>query len=142
MSEVDTDEFFNRFKWEILGDAAFEDIQGLWEPLWLLRGYLKQPDMSELERQALAERALRELHGDGLIYFVQVPLKTNPSNAADDALLQLTPDDVSDTLSSDWWRGPGNLPADHPNVWWSVTAKGAELANNPPAHVKSHWRQA
>lgn len=55
--------------------------------------------MSELERQTLAERALRELVRDGLIYFFRVPLKANPSDAAEDASLRLTPDEIGETLA-------------------------------------------
>jgi hypothetical protein len=140
MTTADGDEFFSRFKWEILGDAAFEDVQGLWEPLWLLRGYLKQPGMEEIESQELAERALRELQKDGLIYFFRVPARMNPSDASDVDSLRLTADQVDATLVGDWWRGLGNLPSDHPNVWWWVTEKGRELADDPPEHVKAYWR--
>jgi hypothetical protein len=134
--------FFERFKWEILGDAAFEDIQGLWEPLWLLRGDLKRPEMSEAGRQQLAERALRELDREGLIYFFRVPPDRNPNDAAEDDSQRLAPDEVDAALSSAWWRGPGSLPVDHPNVWWSITPKGLSLAQNPPADVRGSWYTA
>ena len=121
---------FERFKWEILGDAAFEDIQGVWEPLWLLRGSLKKPDMSEPARQQMAERALRELERDGLIYFFRAAPSSNPNDAAEDESRRLTADEIDTTLSSDWWRGTGILPPDHPNVWWSVTGKGLKTAQD------------
>ena len=63
---------FEAFKWSVLGDAVWDDYQGLWEPLWWLRGG-RIEGQSELERQAFAERALRELHSDGLIYFLPRP---------------------------------------------------------------------
>jgi hypothetical protein len=107
MPPPDASAFFNRFKWEIFGDAAFEDIQGLWEPLWVLRGHLKQPGMQEPERQRLAERALRELHSDGLIYFFRASAHSNPSDAADDPACRLTSQEFETALAGDWWRGTG-----------------------------------
>ena len=136
---ADSDAMFRRFKWEIFGDAAFEDVQGLWEPLWLLRGSLKQPEMAESERQDLAARALRELAQEGLIYFFGVPLSTNPADAADDASLRLRPDELDATLDDDWWRGTEALPVDHPDVWWTVTEHGAELARKPTDEMTASW---
>jgi hypothetical protein len=131
--------FFQWFKWEIFGDAAFEDVQGLWEPLWSLRGSLKRPGMSEEDRQEFAERALRELARDGLIYFFRVPLNMNPNDTADDDSLRLTADECDATLNDNWWRGTNTLPDRHPNVWWWVTEKGLERARNPSSEMQSDW---
>ena len=84
-----TGDFFEPFKSEILDNAVFEDVQGLWEPLWALRGYMRERDLQEDERQTLAERALRELYGDDLIYFFRVPPRSSPGEAADDPALRL-----------------------------------------------------
>lgn len=138
---MDGDEFFDVFKWEILGDAAFEDVQGFWEPLWALRGYLRQPELSEIDRQELAERALRELQREGLLYFFRVPLNANPGDAADDESLRLTPEEFDETLSSDWWRGAGDLPPNHPNVWMWATERGLQLAKDPPPEVEKYWHR-
>ena len=62
------------FKWEILDDAALEDFQMTFEPVGLLRA--KFPEMDEAERQRIAERVLRELCADGLIYFFRVTTET------------------------------------------------------------------
>jgi hypothetical protein len=54
---------FEDFKWEILGDAALEDFQMTYEPVGVLR--TKFPEMDDAERQAMAERALRQLFAEG-----------------------------------------------------------------------------
>ncbi len=124
------EDLFERFKFEILDDAVFEDVQGLWEPLWALRGYLRQPHQREDERQALAELALRELYAEGLIYFFRVPPHSDLDRAADDPALRLGSEEVNTTLSDTWWRGATGLPTDHPNIWWWATEKGRSAAND------------
>jgi hypothetical protein len=72
MNQTDNDDAdynYERFKWTILGDAATEDVQGLWEPLWSLRGCYEIPGLTESERQDIAEQALRDLYAEDLIYF-------------------------------------------------------------------------
>jgi hypothetical protein len=60
----ETDESYQRFKWDVAADAAFEDEQGLWEPLWHANSLY--PELDQGQREKLAERALRELFADGL----------------------------------------------------------------------------
>src|SRR5690242_13522369 len=115
MTPADRETFFERFIWGLFGDAAFEDVQGVWDPLWALRGDLKQPGMSEQERQELVVRALRELARAGLIYFFRSPPHTRRGDAADDASLRLSPEELDPVLDGDWWRGPDILPPDHPS---------------------------
>jgi len=115
------DEFYDVFKWEILGDTAFEDVQGLREPLWLLRGHLNQPQMSEVERQELAERALRELHRDGLIYAFRPRLRTNPGDAADLEPLRLSPHEFS---ARHWTATGGEAPA---SFLLTIRTSGSQL---------------
>ena len=114
------DAAFARFKQDMLGDAAFEDWQGVWEPLWWLRGGGAIAGQSEAERQAAAERALRELHAEGLIYFVQASWPG--ADLADKA--PLTSEAVDEALRGDWWRGDGALPAGVEPVWFGATAAG------------------
>jgi len=60
MSEGASEESFQEFKTEILDNGAFEDWQGLWEPLWWLRGGGRIEGQSESERQAFAEGHVRQ----------------------------------------------------------------------------------
>ena len=62
---AEADDSYQRFKWEVAAIAAFEDEQGLWEPLWYANSLY--PERQQDEREKLAERALRELFADGLI---------------------------------------------------------------------------
>src|SRR5215210_170214 len=135
-----TGDAFEAFKWNMLGDAVFEDWQGLWEPLWWLRGGGAIDGQSEADRQAFAERALRELYADGLIYFFRVPAWGDINASGEDARLRLTAAQVDATLAAAWWRGVDGLPAAHPNVWWGPTEPGESAANNPPDHIRSLWR--
>ncbi|MGZ4463289.1 MAG: hypothetical protein ACXVZP_10650, partial [Gaiellaceae bacterium] len=62
---------FDSFKADILAEAAFTDYWGVWEPFWwLVRGGKVVEGEPE---DASAERALRELHADGLLFFFRVP---------------------------------------------------------------------
>src|SRR5262245_38257753 len=98
MGEKASEESFQHFKRTILYDAAFEDWQGMWEPLWWLRGGGRIEGQSEADRQAFAERALRELYADGLIFFVRVPFPADITDVENDPSLRLSPDDVDATL--------------------------------------------
>lgn len=130
---------YEKFKWNVLGDAVWEDYQGLWEPLFWLRGGGAIDGLSEADRQALAERALRELHGDGLIYFFRVPPPHDINASGEDESQRLTAQEVEETLSGSWWRG-GGLPDDHPNIWFGPTAKGEAACEDPPEHIYRMWR--
>jgi hypothetical protein len=112
---------FEQFKEEILLDVVFEDYQGLWEPLWVLRGDGAIDGQCESDRQAFAEQALRELFDNGLIYFFRAPKGGPVSDGAERPGLRLTAEEVEATIRSDWWRGSGGLPKEHPNVWLGPT---------------------
>jgi hypothetical protein len=125
-------DWFEEFKQSILDDAVFSDYQGLWEPLWALRGDLAQEGQSEADRQHFAERALRELHAAGLIYFFRVlPWASGDVNAAaEDDALRLTAAQVDDTLRGSWWRGEERLDPDaFEGIWWGPTPTGEAAAN-------------
>jgi hypothetical protein len=124
---------FDVFKWDILHDVVFEDLQGLWEPLWWLRGGGAIEGQSEEQRQEFAERALRQLYHEGLIFFFRAR-GADLAASAEDHDLRLDPDQVNDALSARWWRGR-QLPADHPNIWWGPTPAGEAAANNPPDQI-------
>jgi len=79
--------------------------------------------MTPADRETSFERFKWEIFGD----------------AADDASLRLTPEELDPVLDGDWWGGPDILPPDHPSVFFSVTEQGAELARNPPSELKAHW---
>lgn len=132
---------FERFKWNVLGDAVFEDYQGLWEPLWWLRGGGEIAGQSEEDRQRFAERALRELHDKGLVYFFRVPDPPyDPDAAATDDALRLTPPEVDQALRGDWWRSPDGLGGDHTRIWYGPTPAGEAWCENPPPPVHRLWR--
>jgi hypothetical protein len=127
------------FKWRVLSDLAFEDHEGMWEPLWGLRGCYAIEGQSESERQAFAERAMRELHDDGLIYFFRAAIDINA--AADGPDARLGDAQVERELASAWWRTPlgSSLPDDHPNIWIATTAKGDIAAQDPPDEIRRRF---
>jgi hypothetical protein len=131
---------FDKFKWNILGDAVFEDYQGLWEPLWWLRGGGAIEGQSEVERQRFAERTLRELHDEGLIYFFRVPPPHDINASGEDESLRLTPEEVDETLRGNWWRGTDGVPQDHPGIWFGPTVAGEAACENPPERIRRLWR--
>jgi hypothetical protein len=113
-------------KREVLSDLVHEDHQGLWEPLWSLRG----DDRTEPERQALAERVLRELFEDGLVYFFRVPPPyTQVKEAGEDETLRSTAQEVHETLRGDRWRGRDGIQVrdGEPTVWFGATPKAEAL---------------
>jgi hypothetical protein len=128
---------FDSFKWDILHDVVFEDLQGLWEPLWWLRGGGAVEGQSEEQRQEFAERALRQLYHDDLIFFFRAR-GTDLGAAAEDQDLRLGSDEVDDALSASWWRGR-ELPPSHPNIWWGPTPAGEAAVNNPPDQIRAIW---
>jgi hypothetical protein len=86
----------------------------VWEPLWCLRGGGAIEGQSEVDRQRFAERALRELHDEGLIYFFRVRPPYDINASGEDESLRLTSEEVDETLRSDWWRSSEGLPENHP----------------------------
>lgn len=115
---------YERFKWAILADAVFEDRQGVWEPLWWLRGGGAIQGQSEASCEEFAERALRELYADGLIYFFRAPWTGADLNSAGmDEASSLTSEAVDEMLRDNWWRGEGPLPTED-LIWWNATPAG------------------
>jgi hypothetical protein len=131
---------FEKFKWNVLGDAVFEDAYGLWEPLFALRGSDAIEGQSESDRQALAERALRELFAAGFIYFFRVPSGHGVNEASEDENLRLRPEEVDEALRGDWWRGRDGWPHDRPQIWFFCTPAGEAACENPPEHIRRLWR--
>jgi hypothetical protein len=119
-----TEDEFEKFKWNVLGDAAFEDYYVLWELGW----------------EPFAERALRELHDEGLIYFFRVPPPYDVNTSGEDEGLRLPPEEVDETLRGDWWREGKRLPEEHPNIWFGPTPAGEAACENPPEHIRKLWR--
>jgi hypothetical protein len=126
MTAMGGDEAFDKFKMEILDAAVYEDWQGVWEPLWWLRGGGVVAGQSERERQAWAERALRELYAEGLIFFFPVSDRGDVNEAAESGV-RLSENEVDATLRSDWWRGDILIGV---TVWWGSTKAGG-------AHIKT-----
>ena len=121
--EADSESRFERFKREIL-DAAGEDWQGLWEPLWWLRGAGAIAGQTESDRRGFAERALRELHSEGLIFFFRARHGSHVNESALAPEVRLTPAEIDAVLRSSWWRETGVLDAAAPLVWWGRTSRG------------------
>ena len=128
------------FKWNTLGDAVFEDVRGIWEPLWSLRGDGRIEGIPEGNRAIAAERVLRELYADSLIYFFRVEPPDDVERAAANADARLTPTEVDEALGGDWWRQVNGLPEDHPSIWFGATPAGESACENPPPHISQVWR--
>ena len=52
--------------------------------------------------------------------------------------MRLTPEEVDETLRSDWWRGREGLPEDHPGIWFGPTPAG-EAACESPERIRRRW---
>ena len=126
---------FARLKWELLGDAAFEGSQMLWEPFADASNWLTRDSPAEHER--LAEQALRELHQEGLIRFFR--LEDGDLEAAEADASQRLPDaEVDEVLARRGRQQSGD--AELPLVWWYTTPKGQQLAEDPPPEIRRIWR--
>jgi len=115
---------YEEFKWEILGDAVDEDWQGLWEPLLWARTAL--PDLSEAERQAMAERALRELFADKLVFFFKADSEFFEGTKSPELLDQA---EVDAAIASASWR---SVPLGEASIWFGGTASRER-------EVRAHW---
>ena len=137
--EPEPDEF-EQFKQEVFWTVVIEDYNALWEPLWWLRGDGAIEGQSELERQVFAERALRELYGEGLIYFFRIPPggKIDPSSL--DETLRLPSDEMEAALRADWWRGPGEFDEGSSDIWFAPTEAGEAAASDPPDRIRKLFR--
>lgn len=114
------EERYQKFKWEVLGDSVDEDWQGLWEPLFWARTVFA--DLTEAERQSLAEAALRELFAEGLIFFFRGRDGVE-QEVLDKAI-------VEDAIAGPTWR---TVPIDaSTDIWFGGTEEGERA-------VRAHW---
>jgi hypothetical protein len=104
------DEHYQRFKWAVLSDAVYEDDQGLWEPLWYANSLF--PELEPAEREELAERALRELFGAGLIAFFRIGGASRE---------KLDPQAVDAAITGSSWRP---VPPEDTSIWFGGTEAG------------------
>jgi hypothetical protein len=95
----------DRLKERIVDDLAQDDI-GLWEPLWTLYGWY--PEADKTFREAVAEKALQELHEAGRITMYRMPWATQDQGA------QLPADEVQNEIGAAWWR---EVPLRSGDVW-------------------------
>jgi hypothetical protein len=89
-----------------------------------LRGAGVIEGQSEVDRQRFAERVLRQLHDEGLIYFFRVPPPYDINAAGEDSKLRLTPEEIDEALRGDCWRRSEGLPEHNPGVWFGPTPTG------------------
>ena len=121
---ADSESRFEGFTREILAQASSEDRQGLWEPVWWLRGGGAIAGQTEADRHAFAERALRELQDEGSIFFFRLRPGADINASALDPRARLTPNEIDAALRSSWWREAGGLDTAAPLVWWGPTSRG------------------
>lgn len=120
------DESNQHFKWEIAADAAFEDEQGLWEPLWYANSLY--PECQPDEREKLAERALRELFAEGLITFYRIG---GNWPGFEDSRQVLDWQAVEAAIAGMSWR---SVPPADTTIWFEGTEAGKTA-------VRQYWRQ-
>jgi hypothetical protein len=107
-------------------------------PSSLARPIRAQPPETEPERQAFAERALREFYAEGLIYFFRIPPGAKIEPSSKDEGLRLASDEVESALRGDWWRGREQLGEGALDIWFGPTEAGEAAAVNPPDYVRKH----
>ena len=114
----------DEFAWEVLADTVAEDGQMLYEPLVALRTLV--PETAEAERQRIAERTLRALHGAGLIAFVR---DGDPSQ-------QLDAEELEAAIAAAGWR---TVPvgAEGTAVWLVATDAGRRAVDEAPPEVSA-----
>jgi hypothetical protein len=108
---VDERVAIERLKENTLDELAEDDI-GLWEPLWTLNGWY--PDDDEASREAVAQKALQELHEAGHIALYRMPWATQ----AEGAKVPVPADEAQKELQASWWR---ELPLPSGDVWVTAT---------------------
>jgi hypothetical protein len=113
------DDRYSAMRKEILVCAA-EDLTGVWEAWFQANATF--PELPISERVALAERALRDLYGDGLITFYRGTWAENDQQeiAGEDAAAALREYDA--------WVPPNNRPT----VFFLATSAGSSAAGLPP----------
>jgi hypothetical protein len=128
---------FEKFKWNLLANAH-EDWQLVPEALWSLAGDEAGIDRPKAVQVTLAERALRDLHDVGFIFFFRDP------RGVPDPVTLLTPVDTTDRLSAgevdsllreEWWHGPGPYPP----IYFGATDAGDAAVKDPPEFFRSTW---
>jgi hypothetical protein len=126
-------ENYERFEFEILFEAT-TDSQGVWEPLWYLRGNVRSivplPALSEEEHQLLAEAVLRDLWRDGLIFFYRET--ENLDADLRDPATHLSPQEVDAVLRGSDWR----TVSIRTDVWFFATLKGERAWKD---YAKETW---
>ena len=149
---------FEKFKQMTFWRAVSASYDQLVDPVSALRGDWAIEGQSEIDRQAFAERALRELYAEGLIYFFRIPPKdfidlssTDESlwlsdmddidASSTDESMRLSPEEVDTELRADWWRQPADLEEGLPSdIWFGPTEAGKASAVNPPDYVRKFFR--
>jgi hypothetical protein len=131
---------FEKFKQMTFWGVVLEWYQPLWDPLLELRGDWAIEGQTEPERQAFAERALRELYAEGLIYFFGIPPGAKIEPSSKDESLRLASDEVESALRADWWRGREDLGEHASDICFAPTEAGEAAAVNPPDYVRRHRR--
>jgi hypothetical protein len=112
-------------RWKVLEYAVEEDWWRLWEPVEAARELY--PDLDASEHEALAERALRELHAEDLVEFL-----IGPERAQDvESFRPLTDEEVDANLRGVGWR---RTPAgrDVLGIWIAPTEKGERTFPSKP----------
>jgi hypothetical protein len=112
----------DEFAWEVLSDTVAEEGQMLYEPLAALRALL--PEAAEPERQRIAERTLRALHGAGLIAFVR----------DGDPEQRLAEEELEAAIAANGWRTVP-VEAEGRDVWLVATEAGRRALDDAPPGV-------
>src|SRR6266851_5043736 len=132
MEKRTLEERYQDFKWEVLGDSVDEDWQGLWEPLWYAKTIF--PQLSQLERERLAERALRELFDDGLILFFPRAGKW-PHGELEERLIKLQ---SKPRFAGACWR---TFPLGDSSIWFGGTEAGERaVRDHRPGTSTPLWK--
>jgi hypothetical protein len=111
---------------ETLRDTAFDDYQRIWLPFSLINGDGRWRRKSRGWRLGIAERVLRDLHHEDLIYFFRVP-SGDVNRAAIDTRLRLSAKEADAVIASEGWRRePYGEGLD--DVWMAATPEGRRVA--------------
>lgn len=111
------------FKLKFLLDVAFDDFQGLWEPVRRLRR--SRRELADEQLTILAEAVLGELLDAGLIYLFRAYNENDLERAIDDPARRLSRKDAELEIRSNWWRPLVTTRAD---VWVAATDAGVAAA--------------
>jgi len=125
--------------WDVLGTAAEEGEQYLYEP-FLLAAFLR--DTTPQERVLVAERTLRDLYERDLIYFYRGRPEPNVSLAGD-CSDRLTKEEVDRVLADRSWhpRRPGDgYEGDAIAVRLDATEDGVRMFKSAPPEIVAFWR--